>query len=347
METKNLVKKAEYVIQPNEISQAIYNLSPYARKLLAMAMSFISFEKDEYSAIFESSDFFQDLGLEIGGNQIKYLKAAMRDCASGFVEINTEDGKWKIYPWLDEGEISSVNEMSYEGVHGESITIHIHFNPKLGNLLKAFKKGYSRLNLIDLGKIQSRYAIRFYELAVSYAGFAGKEGNKENKWYFEMTLQDIRIRFDVDKNKYKATKDFRVYVIEKPIEEINAAEIGIRIEPEYIRRKKWIVAIKFNCCWIDENEPRIVNPEPATETAKEEEALKKAFPEEFEELLKEVTDVESKHRELFPLTPEMLEKLLNGKALRKLKEKHPDFAFWPKSQGRSRKKTKSGAQKPL
>jgi hypothetical protein len=271
----------EYVLQPNEISQAIYSLGPYARKLIAMAMSLVPPDEGEYEVSFKVSEFLKAIGLnprEQGLKTRACIKAAVRECLSGRIEIDKPNEDWEAYLWLTYAALTGNN---LERANGwEKITMV--FNPTIGEVIKAFKRGYSKINLADLGKLQSRYALRFYETALSFAGFAGQGGNRRGEWYFEMSIDDIRKRFQIDGKKYKDTKNFRVNVIDNPIEEINAAGLGLRIEPDYVRDGKWLIGARFRCRWIKRDEPVPTNP--ATETGQDEEKLRTAYPEEFEKL---------------------------------------------------------------
>ncbi|MDR0785042.1 MAG: replication initiation protein [Treponema sp.] len=56
------------------------------------------------------------------------------------------------------------------------------FDQDLAGFLKELKRLYARLNLADMGRLQSRYALRIYEIALSYKSLAGKDGNAENAW---------------------------------------------------------------------------------------------------------------------------------------------------------------------
>jgi plasmid replication initiation protein len=314
----------EVVKQANEISRAMYDLGPYARKLVAVAMSLMSPEEGKYTVSFKATEFLDAIGLEYrkqGTKTKDRIKAAVRECLNSHIEIERDNGDWEGYTWFTE---SKLQNFKFEWDWGwDKITMT--FNPKLGDIIKAFKIGYSKINLVDLGKLQSRYAIRFYEMAISLAGFAGQDGNRRGEWYFEMSLDDIRSRFMLEKKRYKVTKDFRVNVIDKPIEEINSSGIGLRITPEYIRKGKRLIGARFNCRYVKRGEP--VPTQPATETGHEDDKLRKAFPERFDQLKTEEWDRLKKAPPL-PFYGENLslqELHAEGKAMLRLREEHPDF----------------------
>jgi plasmid replication initiation protein len=309
MKTKNLPalqakELPEYVIQPNVISQAIYNLNPYARKLIAMAMSLISLKEGEYTVSFKVADFINSLGMEFRkqGNPTKeYIKAAVKECLNSHIEINKPNGDWKGYTWFIESELQDFKSGSTSGWSKITMT----FNPKLGEVIQAFKRAFAKISLADLGKLHSRYALRFYELALSYAGFAGKDGNRSGEWYFDKTLDDLRILFQIDKKKYPKTGDFRTYVIDNPLKEINNARMGLWIEPQYLREGKRLMGARFMCLWVKGDEAIIGTP------MTEEEQLIKEYPEEFGELFKqELTTIreQATFSKAFPAFQEALAK---------------------------------------
>jgi plasmid replication initiation protein len=301
----------EYVIQPNVISQAIYNLNPYARKLIAMAMSLISPKEGNYTVSFKSADFIRSLGLESrkqSGEMKKYIKAAVQECLDSHIEIDKPNGDWAGYTWFTKSELRDSTDWGWTD-------IVMTFNPELGEVIQAFKKAFAKISLTDLGKLQSRYAIRFYELALSYSGFAGKDDNQPGAWYFEKTIDEIRILFQTGK-KYKQAKEFKRNVIDRPIEEINGADIGIRMEPDYLRRGRRLIGARFNCRYVSRDEPRPVHP--ATATEKDARALRSKYPEDWERLYQD----ELRQQPLPFISPEMHRLAAEGRADERLAALH-------------------------
>jgi len=330
---KSLKKKedATQIRQPNVISQAIYDLSPSARKLVAMAMSLLpaeggsSWDYDNNTVTFKTADFINALGLDRGGETRKYIRAAVEECHNSSVTIEIPNEGFDIMSWF---MISKIREN----------TITMAFTPQMADLLRGFKKAYAKISLVDLGKLQSRYAIRFYELAMSYSGFAGKDGNPRGHWWFEKTLDDLRVLFDVKKKLYPRTSNFRTFVIDNPIEEINKADIGIFIKPEYVYDGRFLIGAKFNCRWMARDEPKPT--QPVTESGQENERLAAAFPEEFEKLKAEewAELKKSPTLEFYGNNPDTQKQIAEQKAYIKLKELHPDFFKKPK-RGVKNKKT--------
>jgi plasmid replication initiation protein len=91
------------------------------------------------------------------------------------------------------------------------------FSPKLAEVLAELKWVYSKINLQDFGKLQSRYAIRLYEIALSFAYLKGKQGNKDGAWYFQWTIEELRQILSVPTDAYKETHLFKQKGIDAPM----------------------------------------------------------------------------------------------------------------------------------
>jgi len=246
----------KYTIEPNAISQGIYNMGSYAQKLIAMAMSLISIDKKQYSVKFRTADFFNTMGLEArrqGSETKTCIKAAVEECLNSHIRIKMPNGSWMRYSWF--------TDCGFYEATGKDCghIIKMNFNPKLGSAIREFKKSFTKIDIKSIVKLQSKYAIRYLKLAVSYAEFAGKDGNPPGQWYFEMTLKEIRMLFGVEEKLYPRTGDFRTSVIDKPLAELNAAEVGLQIEPVYIRDGRYLIGVRFNCRWAKQKAELPVN----------------------------------------------------------------------------------------
>jgi len=298
----------EYAIQPNAISQAVYECGTNARKIIAMATALLPMQphgKEDYTVSFTISEFLTALNITDGTRTRELIRAAVKECARNVITVQDDDEAYGLMPW-------------FEKVYANWKTdrFDLTFNADLAKLIIELK-GKAKLDLIDMGKLQSKYAIRFYELAMSYAGFAGKNGNKEKCWYFEREVGELRELFAIAPGKYKQVARFRIDVVDKPIQEVNTADLGFRIEIEYIRKGKKLVGFRFWCMYEKKGE-RSVTPPAESLTEKENEKLKKLYPEQWEKFYQE----ELQQKQLFPCPPTMWDMNCQNKAydrLRKMK----------------------------
>jgi plasmid replication initiation protein len=319
METTELMP--EYILQPHAISRSVYRLSATARKIIAMAMAILPPDLSTRTACFKSYDFCQALGIEWGGNTYHLIKEAVRECFKSDITLETPTG-WKMFTWFSQAEYHEANH-----------EIRMEFSEELADLLMELKKMYAKIQLEDLGKLQSQYALRLYEFAISYSSLAGQRGNRTETWYFERKVEELRNLFGIEANHYKLTADFRKWVIERPLNEINTANIGIAITPEYKRKGKYITDIKFECTSHTRKvagrrskktavtttpDAPPTNPKLAkTLEVKENEHLKKLYPEEYAQLYQE--ELAKPHIQ-FSSTDTLWSLAAEGQAIKRLRE---------------------------
>jgi plasmid replication initiation protein len=279
-----------YILQHNAVSRGAHGLSATAKKLTAMAMSLLPPDLSSLTAAFTFPEFCKALGMPIGGESYEIFKKAVDECMESVITVETEPdekGKkeWKKYTWFT---VSTFSEKTGQAT--------MKFSSELAGFLVALKWMYSKIDLKDLGDLQSRYAIRLFEIAMSYMSLKGKGGNNGSGWYFERPLPELRQIMGVPDGAYKETHLFKQKVIDAPIKEINKAGIGLEITPETIKQGRQIVGIRFDCKQSRKTakgrgkkkaaEP-LPEPNPKTEYLREEqelEHLKELYQAEFTEL---------------------------------------------------------------
>jgi plasmid replication initiation protein len=159
-----------------------------------------------------------------------------------FTKENGEQTKW--IPWLSLCELDEAT-----GV----LTIHI--NEYLREYIIDIKKslGFSILYLADYIRLESKYAYRWFEIISSRAGHANEAGY----FFIQYSIGDIKKLFVIDHKQYDRITDFRINVIEKPINEIINKMFGFKIKIEYLREGKFLKGVKLHCNFDkrgDENE---------------------------------------------------------------------------------------------
>jgi hypothetical protein len=318
-----------YVIQHNAISRGAptdreeHGLSASAQKLIAMSMALLPADLSSRTAAFTFPEFCKSLGMPVGGEQYKIFKDAVNECMRCLITVETEpdeNGKkeWKKFTWFT---MASFDEKTGKAT--------MKFSDELAAFLLALKWMYAKINLNDIGALQSKYAIKLFEMAMSYQSLKGKQGNADQSWYFERPIPELRKIMGVPQEAYKETHLFKQYAIEKPLKELNKAGIGLEITPEGVKQGRRIVAIRFDC----KHTPRAVRgkrretkaaplpePNPKTENLREEkelEHLKELYPTEFAELYEEAL------AKAPAFIPEHFKQIASeGRALLQLKERH-------------------------
>jgi plasmid replication initiation protein len=318
-----------YVLQHNAISRSIQNLSATAKKLTAMAMALIPPDLSNLTAAFTFPEFCKALGMPVGGEQYKIFKEAVTECLQCVITIETPANKkgkkdWRRFTWFIDAQYSETTSKAT-----------MTFSPILAEVLLDLKRVYAKIDLQDMGQLQSKYALRYFELAKSYSYLQGRDGNQDNMWYFSYPVEDIRLMLSVPDGSYPETRDLRKYVVEKPLKELNQAGIGLEVTTESIKQGRNLAGIKFNCKKVVKkvikgkgkkkktgaDQLELADPNPKTVDQREEKEnqhLKERYPDEFAELYAselEKTPKFLRGGELSKITAE-------SEALVKLREKH-------------------------
>lgn len=256
-------KVQKFQIQSNDISKGIYNCSANARRLIAFCISNAYkdrtemtvvyknknlTQKDEYPCMkstFTFAEFFDQMGMTHGGQQIELIKNAVEECSRTLITfeqkvIGAKNGILFTYTWF----LSSV-------IDEEINEITMVFNPVVYKEIVAWRfsnQGYAVLSLDLLGKLKSFYSMRYYELALSQTENMGKSGNKSGEWWFEHSIDELKKMFDIQKTKsYERTDNFIQKVVQQPIDELNSKNPDFKIEVQKIKERRKTVGFRFWC----------------------------------------------------------------------------------------------------
>ena len=277
------------LLQPNQISQGLYKCSPLAKQLLAYVIADLKIMKwsnlniETYETTFKTSDFVKALGKSrIGAKQKDLIKSALVELQKSYIAIDTGK-KFETFSWVTHAVFSDVDHK-----------INIEINHHLGQALVEYKHGFTTLQLIELGRLQSFYAMRYYEIALSWIGKKGKEGNKKGCWYFEYTVEELRKTFQLGANEYSGRMtNFITKVVKNPLDEVNE-KTNLTVSFEKIKEGKNVVGFRFNCSekatsvriTKEMDKAQIDEIKEINEEQAELEYFKSRYPEEFAEALK-------------------------------------------------------------
>lgn len=110
---------------------------------------------------------------------------------------------------------------------------YIEFHEKILPYIANLKARYTKYELVNIGAFTSTHTIRLYELCSQY----------KTVGYREIKLNDLKDWLQI-KDKYSAYADFRKWVLEPSISEINQkSDLNVSVEP--IKRGRSIVALNF------------------------------------------------------------------------------------------------------
>lgn len=319
LDNSNLALKKDrtFLLQPNIISRSINDVEATEKKLMTLAMSYMPFqiERDEdYTVSFSISEAIKALDLTDGQNQRMILENAVDKITGSQIKLYSENGDWFKYTWFDKASWQPSTK-----------TFTLTFNKTLGDALIQYKKAYSKIDLASLGRLSSKYSIRYFEIGLSYSGNKGINGNKKGTWYFEYSVDQLKQLFSIDKTQYKRTCDFTRRVVYDPCELLNKAKVGFSIDPQPLTRGKKLLGFRF-VCTESEAAPRknlltrnvSIQEQYELQMQQEEEhreALKAKYPDEYLKLYEEVEEEKKNTPGKFLLS--------EYEALNRLEKNHP------------------------
>jgi plasmid replication initiation protein len=262
----------EYVAQAHAISRAAYRMPVMLRRLIFLVMAQVRPGDNELPEVeMKVGDIARALGLGHSGNTYAVIRGSIIDALKQVIEIDHEGGGWEAYTWL-------IGAAYYPDTDSIALALNGELKPFILHLQKAF----SKISIADISKLQSRHALRIFEIIMSRKG----QANKKGEWFAEVEIGELRVLLKLGPNEYQRTDILRRQVIDYPVREINDAELGIHIETQYIRRGKFLHAVRFNCVTVKRGEPRPVGP--ATPEEVDEEKLINEQRERYDEILDEV-----------------------------------------------------------
>lgn len=234
------------LLQPYEVSRAVYRCESIERKLLYYAALLVqSVPKGEkyygYVANFKIGEFLKCLGMSNRGGDIRrQIKEAVKTIATNTITLYEDEKHLDVMTWLRRGIYDEDND-----------NIVLIFSEDVGRLFVECKDKFSLIDPKVIGSLKSYYSMRYYEIALSYKGLKGHYGNDKNTWWFSYSLPELRTIFKVTGYTYTGgTQDFLKKIVQSPIQELNRFnqdfQISIqKIQDEKDRRK--LASIKFIC----------------------------------------------------------------------------------------------------
>lgn len=297
------IKHHDVILQANELSRGLYSCSMLGRKIIAFGESRIQEKQidltpwwaDSFfqytvipSAEFKISELMQTLGMTNCGENYLLIKKTLEKLRTAGIEIKNNENEYEAYNW-------------FQSIHynKQKDKIELTFTDAIGWTLYGLKRDFSPQQLQTIGKINSFYSYRFYEIALSWRGMKGHKGNIKGNWFFQLSPNEIRKMFKIDDNSYKGRMDnFTRNVITKPIEELNEINEEFKIEVSKVVRGRQLVAYRFDCAEAEKEAKKIEISKSDTKQIKDEKRavnseqeemaqLKAKYPQEWQEIFEQ------------------------------------------------------------
>jgi len=253
MKLNSLEQHRDLVLQPNKVSRAAYKCDSTERKLLYFATaklenSFLT-EGDvvvrRYTACFKIGEMLRALGMNNIASNRKRIREAIKTIAKQTITVLETEKKLVVMNWLQ------------KAVYDEDENkVVLTFTDDVGMYLQDLKEQFSSLDFKTIGAIKSYYAMRYYEIALSYEGFKGQDGNQPHSWFFDLDLERLRIMFEIKDSAYRGRIDnITEKAVKQPIRELNAVNPRFRIDIERLKKGRTLVGYRFICTDLAHSNP--------------------------------------------------------------------------------------------
>lgn len=219
------------VVKHNDIVQkSRYKLSVTEQKTVAFLVSLIKPRENildvqplEYE--FEIQDYCRICGIDYSqGKNYKMVRDTLKSLRDKSVNVTLPNGTDTCVSWINK----------YWSSKGSG-KAKIRFDEDMAPYLLELCENTTRYELLNILPMQSKYAIRLYEICRSWAGVGSKKYSLEELRKTLMVADDELVRYP----------DFRRKVLEKAQEEINAyTDLNVYFEP--ITKGRKTIAIRIH-----------------------------------------------------------------------------------------------------
>lgn len=253
MKTKN----NSLVVQDNSLINSCYSLSLIEKRIILLAICQSSKDGVEINAdntiTIHASEYMKVFDMQ---KQASYM--ALKEASNTLFDRYIPTQGLTALGNIKKLKIRWINLIGYSDNEG---IIEIRFNPEIIPLLGYLKDraSFTKYFLEDVAKMTSVHAIRLYELIIAW-----RTTHKTPL----IKLEDLRLKLGIDEGKYKAIKDFKKYVLEVAINQINEHS-NIRVEVEQHKKGRSISGFTFTFVelsnperdpntrdWINEPQPK-------------------------------------------------------------------------------------------
>ena len=223
--TEEEKKKQQYalVVKSNDlIRKSRFSLTLTEQRIVLYLISKIK-PKDtellEYD--FDIREFCEVCGIDYYNN-LSQLKETIKSLRDKSTWITLPDGGETLVSWIEKPYL-----------YRNSGNLKIRLDRDMMPYLLQLKENFTKYELIAILALKSKFSLRLYELFKSYE-YLGK---------YEVSLEQLRKTMMLE-TEYPKTNDFKRYVIDKALEEINTFT-DLEIEYEVVKQGRFIVGFVF------------------------------------------------------------------------------------------------------
>lgn len=210
--------QSDALVQSNKVNLARHDLSSIQKKLVALVYAKVRLEDNEFHDYeFYRQDIARAFHREADGNY-DWLKDECKKILKQVIAIPN--------PLDPEGWTLSVffTDITYSPKAG---TVVFHLAPKLKPYFLQLKAQYTVIPLSAIMRLSGKYALRILDIIMQWGSLIEAKG----EYSISLPIEELRTAWGLD-DKYRTARAFRQLVIDKAIIELNAADLGFRVEAE-------------------------------------------------------------------------------------------------------------------
>lgn len=272
----------ELIVKGNGLINASYNLSLAEQRIVLMAIVISRYNgkginANDYLDI-SASDYSKNFKVDNSASYRALIEASKNLFERKFtITEQTPKGENKILSrW-----VSAIKYIPSCG------TLQIIFAPPVIPFINDLEKKFTKFFLEDVADLQSKYALRLYEILMSWSS---------TKKTPPIAIEKLRSLLGVEKNEYPAMNNFKRRVLDLAVGQINE-KTNIFVTYEQHKKGRSIDSISFSYVEISQGKDRDPNtvdwvdeqPKQKRKAISEYEASQMANPgEEWPELLKRI-----------------------------------------------------------
>ena len=208
------MEKNDLVVKHNSLIRSRYDYTLAELRLVITIASMIEAEDEDFREYAVPAREYAELMKADAHNVRKAVKELGKMLLSKPLEIPRPNGGFAVVNWFS----------WYEYEDG---LIKCSFHPKLKPYLLQLKEQFTKYNLENILRFKSAYSIRIYEIAKSW----------EARGEFSYPVEELKEIIGAAK-KYTAYYDFKRYVLERSLKEINSlSDIRLSFKEKKLGRK--------------------------------------------------------------------------------------------------------------
>jgi len=255
------------IVNHNSLDTSIYKMSPIELKLMHYCITKVrrdgGFSKENRLFEIRHEDFAWLIGRD---NCYNSMKAAVKRLQQQIVTINE--------PITDADGVThaggAINVLSAQYWAEDEGYIKLEFSDRFMPYLTKLAGDYNKLFFEDIAHMKSTHSIRLYKLMRSHHNTNQKYG-RDDSLLIEVSV--LREAFELGA-KYKVHQDFKKYVINRAVDEINSLS-PLHVEYKQVKRGRKIHAYSFKV--TDKAKPLPAKSKAAKQVQKACDAIVRAY----------------------------------------------------------------------